>query len=223
MIGTVRLKRHFYSTLLLPLALSLFAPRAQCAAATEIEAVLLFNLTRFVDWPSVAFSDANAPVIIGILGRDPFGPELQNVVEGEQVNGRKVVVQRCSTIDEAAHCQVLFISSTEKSRARAVVEALRGHPVLTVSDLEDFARRDGGMMAFYLSPEKKIRLRINLEAAKAEQLNISSKLIHVAELEKSRSVLPRLRSALAFRLPLSPPRQPSVSVYPAIDWNARFG
>lgn len=212
--GSVRHTRHFSSAwpwfcllglALMGLSAAPAAWGAGGASAPEIESVLLFNLSRFVDWPNLAFADTNAPFVIGILGRDPFGEALQHVVAGEIVNGRRVMVQHCSTPEEAAHCQIVFISSSEKGRARILVGGLKGHPVLTVSDAENFTGKDGGMIAFYVNAEKKIRVRINLEAARAEELNISSKLLHVAELEKSRSSMPSFGNAFAgLRQTLSP-------------------
>jgi hypothetical protein len=53
--------------------------------------------------------------------------------------------------------------------------ALRGRNVLTVGDFETFVR-DGGVIRF-VELGNKLRLHINLDAAKAEHLDISSKLL----------------------------------------------
>lgn len=153
----------------------------------KLEAVLLFNLARFVDWPPEAFATTNAPLVIGILGRDPFGPTLEEVVRGELANGHPLRVKHCSTVHDAAECQIVFVSSSERSRAKAIVSDLKARPVLTVSDVEAFCRSAGGMVAFYVNEQHRIRVRLNLEAAKTAGLNVSSKLIQVAELERSHS------------------------------------
>ena len=157
----------------------------------EIEAVLLFNLARFVDWPPESFSNTNSPLVLGIFGTDPFGAALDSVVKGEAVNGHTIDVRRCSKVDEASRCHILFISSSEKSRTGRIVAALKGLPVLTVSDEEGFCRRYGGMVGFYLNEQNKVRLRLNLEAAKFCGLHVSAKLIQVAELEKTGLLRPR--------------------------------
>ena len=157
----------------------------------QIKAVLLFNLTRFVDWPSEAFATPGSPIVIGILGRDPFGARLDKAVEAEVVNGRKVVVQRYENLAAMKPCQILFISSSERARVKEVISALKGRPILTVGDFEDFVKQSGGMIRFYTNEQNKIRLRINLEAARADGLSISARLLQVAEVEKASSAFPR--------------------------------
>jgi len=77
-------------------------------------------------------------------------------------------------------CHILFISRSERPRLEQILAHLQGRSVLTVSDLEDFARQ-GGVIRFVLV-EDKVRLRINLEAAKAAGLTISSKLLRPAQI-----------------------------------------
>ena len=160
----------------------------------EIEAVLLLNLTRFVEWPTNSVEDRTA-MVIGLIGRDPFGDFLERAVAGERVNGRPIQVEHCQSIQQALACQVVFISSSERSRCREIIAHLKGHPVLTVSDMEDFARLDGGMIAFYVNAEHKVRLRLNVNSARAEQLSFSSKLIQVSELERPNAAQPNQGAA----------------------------
>ena len=145
----------------------------------QVKAVFLFNFAQFVEWPTNAFPDAQTPLIIGILGEDPFGSYLDETVRGEKVNNRPLVVQRYRRMDEIKSCHILFISRSEADRLEEVLGGLKGRNILTVGDFEGFAQR-GGMVRFVT--EKKVRLRINLEAAKAASLTISSKLLRPAEI-----------------------------------------
>jgi hypothetical protein len=61
-----------------------------------------------------------------------------------------------------------------------VLDSLQGRSVLTVSDGERFASQ-GGMIGF-VTEQNRIRLRINLEAARAANLTISSKLLRPARI-----------------------------------------
>jgi hypothetical protein len=156
---------------------------AQTAISLEnqVKATFLFNFARFVDWPAKAFSDADAPFIIGVLGEDPFGSYLDETVRGERVNGHPLTVQRYRRVNEIKACQVLFISRSEADRLEQILASLRGRSILTVGDTDDFAAR-GGMIR--LAPEKnKVRMRVNLNAVKAATLTISSKLLRVAEIQ----------------------------------------
>jgi hypothetical protein len=169
--------------LILLLASSLkLSAQTTASAEYQIKAVFLFNFARFVDWPAKAFPDADSPFVIGVLGDDPFGSYLDETVRGEKVNGHPLTVQRYRRVSEIRACQVLFISRSEADRLEQIVASLRGRGILTVGDTDDFAAR-GGMIR--LATEKnKVRMRVNLDAVKAANLAISSKLLRVAEIQR---------------------------------------
>lgn len=155
---------------------------AQSAAAREIQvkAVFLYNFVRFVDWPPRAFPTAEAPLIIGVLGDDPFGGSLDDAVRGETVEQRPLVIRRFRRLEDVDVCHVLFISRSEAPRLGAIIAGLKGRSILTVSDADEFTRF-GGMIRF-VTVNNKVRLRINVEAARAAELTISSKLLRPAEI-----------------------------------------
>jgi hypothetical protein len=145
----------------------------------QVKAVFLFNFTQFVEWPADAFAHANTPLVIGVLGEDPFGAYLDETVRGETVNGRPLIVARYRRVQEIGDCQILFISRSETEQLEQILASLVGKPVLTVGDVEGFARR-GGMIDL-ATVSGRIELRINLEAARAARLTMSSKLLRPAK------------------------------------------
>jgi hypothetical protein len=167
---------------ILLLTCGVLASRSAWSAPTlpQLEAVFLFNFSQFVEWPSQAFPDTRAPVVIGVLGSDPFGATLDEIVRGESVNGRALAVRRFQSVEEVNDCHILFIGRSETVRLREILQRLKGRSILTVGDMDDFARA-GGMIRFLLV-ENKIRLRINVEAARAAGLTISSKLLRPAQI-----------------------------------------
>jgi hypothetical protein len=154
--------------------------RADGPSEYQIKAVFLFNFAQFVEWPSTAFDGPKAPLVIGVLGEDPFGSSLDTTVRGEIINQRPLVVRRFQRVEEVDHCHILFVSRSESKRLEAVVAALRGRTILTVGDTDGFALR--GVMIRFITEKNRIRLRINLEAAKAAGLVVSSKLLRPAEI-----------------------------------------
>jgi hypothetical protein len=161
-------------------------PQKQTETSTEyqIKAVFLFNFTQFVEWPANAFPEKQSPLVIGVLGQDPFGTYLDETVKGEKVNGHPLVVRRFNNTDEASLCHILFIHSDKTEHLDQVLKTLKGRSILTVGDATDFAR-NGGMVRFF-KENNKIRIRINLEATKAADLTISSKLLRLAEIVDSK-------------------------------------
>ncbi|HYT71643.1 MAG TPA: YfiR family protein [Gemmatimonadales bacterium] len=154
---------------------------AQTARASEyqVKAVFLFNFAQFVDWPAEAFPGSDTPVVIGVLGDDPFGGVLDQTVRDERLRGRPFQVRRYQSVDEIKICHILFIGRSDADRPAGILAGLKHRPILTVSDADGFAER-GGTIRF-VTDRSRIRLQINLEAAEAAHLTISSKLLRLAE------------------------------------------
>ncbi len=146
----------------------------------QVKAVFLFNFSQFVDWPTNAFPEKQTPLVIGVLGENPFGAYLDEIVRGETVNNHPLLIEHYSRLEDIKRCQILFVSRSETRQLDLILENLKGRSILTVGDIEGFAKR-GGMIQF-VTKKNKIRLQINLEAAKAAGLTISSKLLRLAEI-----------------------------------------
>jgi hypothetical protein len=163
------------------LALAAAPGRAQAPPSEyQVKAAFLFNFSQFVDWPAAAFADGRSPLVIGVLGEDPFGATLDEIIRGETVNGRPLAVRRYKSIDQVDACHILFIDRSQTGQLDTVVTALRERSVLTVGDFEGFTRR-GGIIRF-VTVGNKIRLRVNLAAAQQAKLTISSKLLRPAQI-----------------------------------------
>jgi hypothetical protein len=147
---------------------------------SEVEAVFLFNFAQFIEWPAAAFSDPRSSFIIGILGDDPFGRVLDDVVRGEVVDGHALVVERFSRVEDIDVCHILFVGQIEEARYLHTFAALQGRAILTVGEVDGFSVRGGAIR--FVTANNRIRLRINVDAAKAAHLTISSKLLRSAEI-----------------------------------------
>ena len=145
-----------------------------------VKAVFLFNFAQFVEWPPAVFAGANSPIVIGVLGENPFGAYLDETVRGEKVNNRPVDIQRYQRVDEIQTCHVLFISRSEANRLDQILVSLKDRSILIVGDGDDFVQR-GGMIRL-ATVQNKVRLIINVDAARAAHLTISSGLLRAAEL-----------------------------------------
>lgn len=151
---------------------------AQEANPTEyqVKAAYLYNFGKFIEWPSA--TSAGDLFSVCVLGEDPFGATLDRTVAGENINGKKAVVRRFAKLQDAARCHILFISSTEDSQLGAILAALDGTSVLTVSDIPQFTQR-GGMIQFVMEANK-VRFEVNLTTVERDGLTMSSQLLKVA-------------------------------------------
>jgi len=176
----ILVRRSF--VLLLPILFVTLTSSTQQEAIPDyqVKAVFLYNFAQFVEWPAQAFTEGNAPLVIGILGNDPFGNYLDETVKGESVSGHPIVVKRFQTIDEIKNCHILFISTTDKEKVKVICDKLKSRNILTVGDAPNFSKL-GGIVRFFIE-DNKTKIRINLEAAKQADLTISSKLLRLADI-----------------------------------------
>ena len=171
---------------LVAVGLCLFAPLAQSVTApteSQVEAVFVYNFSRFVEWPPQAFAAGDGPFVIGILGSDPFGGRLDEAVHGEQINGHALEIRRFRNVSEIGNCQILFIDRSQGSEIKNILNSLDHRSILTVSALEDSTKY--GVMVQFATENNRVRLRINVDSAKAAGLTISSKLLRPAEIVTS--------------------------------------
>src|SRR5271154_3299339 len=111
--------------------LGLSAARGQTVSHEyPLKAVFLFNFAQFTGWPTNAFDKPDSPLVIGVLGDDPFGAVLDDAVRDEIVNGRKFVVERYHRVEDIKTCHILFISQSETKRLDKIVMSLKDKPVL---------------------------------------------------------------------------------------------
>jgi len=155
---------------------------AQQLSPTEhqVKAAFLYNFGRFVEWPRTASAPAGDPFSICLLGEDPFGPVLEETLEGKEVHGKKLLLRRIGSAKDTLRCQILFISSSEDSHLTEILTLLAGRSILTVSEMPRFAYR-GGMIGFTLE-QNKVRFEINPPAAERGGLIISSQLLKLAKI-----------------------------------------
>lgn len=158
---------------------------AQVPDEYKVKAVFLFHFAQFVEWPEGSFSNADDPLVIGVLGEDPFGQYLDEVVSGESIKGHPLLVKRFDRLEDIGACHILFVRAEGMGQLRTVLKELEPRAMLTVGDNPAFIRA-GGMIRFF-SEDSKIRLQINPEAARSSGLTISSKLLRLADISIPKS------------------------------------
>jgi hypothetical protein len=143
----------------------------------SVKAAYLSKFGAFVDWPPNAFNSPNSPIVICVAGEDPFGPVLDQTVGGQRIGSRPIEVKRLERVERNQGCQILYLGSSRRQSAAEALKAVRGAPVLTVTD----GKRNGppGIIQFAVTGNH-VRFSIDPEAAARCGLTISSKLLSVA-------------------------------------------
>lgn len=144
----------------------------------QVKAAYLYNFGKFVTWPSTTEASTAESFGVCVLGDDPFGPALDEVVTNAMVANKKIIAKRMKDPAEASGCQIVFVASSESSRLDKVLRVLSKHDVLTVSDIPHFVDRRG--MIQFVMDKGRVRFEVNLTATDDAGLVISSEMLKVA-------------------------------------------
>lgn len=161
--------------------------RAQPAVSltpNQHKALYLYNFAKYTEWPKAAFASDDAPFVLGILGKNPFGKDI-GVLDNKTVKGRKLEVRPYSSVEEmlASGCQLLFIASSETNKLAQILKALENTNVLTIAEADGFLQASG---MINLVTEKKtagtqtVAFEINLPAAQKANLKLDAQLLKLA-------------------------------------------
>ena len=154
-----------------------------------IKAGFIFNFAKFVDWPPTTFAQPDSPIVIGILGTDPFGAIIDQIVQEKKIGGRGFVVRRLkwgTDLKDLKECKILFVGASERVHIDELVQIVKGLPILTVGETPGFAER-GGVIRLVLE-DNKVRFEVNVEAARQAGLTISSRLLTLARIIQQTAV-----------------------------------
>ena len=155
--------------------ISLFAPllSAQLKDESAVKAALVFNLTKYVEWPH-----QSQALTIGFVGDGPMGETLQKVLDGKTSESRPIRVLLFPSDGQLEQCNILYIAQSSPNKIRAAIDKVRNKGVLTVGDSDSFAR-NGGMVGLVRTGDQ-VQIQVNLEATEESQLKISSRLLNLS-------------------------------------------
>ncbi|MFL6515645.1 MAG: YfiR family protein [Chthoniobacterales bacterium] len=150
--------------------------------ATEygLKSVFLYQFCRFMEWPASAFSSPRDPLVIGVIGDDPFGQLLNEAVEGETYHGRPIRIEHYRNPRDIKRCHILFVSHSDEDQVNQILSSVAGKNIITVGETDDFLDH-GGMIAL-TADRNKVHVRVNQSSLRTANVEVSSKLLRVAEI-----------------------------------------
>ena len=159
--------------LLAAIALLFAAPAGAQPSDLAVKAAFLTKFGAYVGWPRLQ----TGPLTLCVVGSDPFGATLDGAARGQQVDGRPIAVRRLPAATGAESCQIAFVEGASPPRTAELLQALRGKPVLTVTDSRAGPHR--GMIHFVIDGGR-VRFHIDQAAAQQSGLSLSSRLLAIA-------------------------------------------
>ncbi len=162
---------------------------AQTSSFTPYQhkALYLYQFAKYTEWPKEILADDNGPFVLGILGKDPFGKDI-DIIQGKPIKGRKLTVKRFAKVQEVTGCHLLFISSSETEQLPQILKALEKSSILTIAESEGFAQQSA--MINLVAEQKSagsqtVSFEINRAAAEKANLKLDTQLLKLAKRVKS--------------------------------------
>lgn len=145
----------------------------------QLKAALIYSFTKYIDWPPSRFASPDSPVVIGIIGQNPFGDELERVVEGRKVNGRGFLIKPIYSAKEIASVHVLFVPAGEEPRVVGnTMDLIQAPGVLTVGETDQFTVL-GGIITF-VTVEDKVHFEVSRDSAERGGVRIGQQLLKLS-------------------------------------------
>ena len=158
--------------------------------AKKVKIAYLYNFSRYIDWPTVAFSQSDAPFVVGVLGDDPFGSKLDKLAKKKFGGERPIVIRRFASWEEYEACHVLFIpSGAGADLGSRAIEGTRDLPLLLVSDVGSTTELSPPIR-LYLDADVTIGFEVNLTETRQRKLKIDAKLLKLARVVDPGSTRP---------------------------------
>ena len=164
------------------LAVTLSAAIPAQVTEYQVKAAVLYKFVQFVTWPPESFSSPSDPVVACVLGQSSFAFALKELSRGKLVWGRPFTVREVANAQQAKSCQILFVAAFERKQFRSILADLMTTPILTVADTDGFT--DAGGVVNLISEGGMVHFQINVMAAKQNNLQVSSKLLSLAQIVK---------------------------------------
>lgn len=152
----------------------LAAGAAEPVPESDLKAAFVFNFAVFTEWPQEVLA-GGAPISLCASAGSPLFASLAQLND-KMVNGHRVAVRASAAAMRS--CHVLVLDRADRERWSQLKRDLGGANVLTVADGRSIGT-DGAVIAMSIE-DQRIGFDVDMAAARAARLTLSSKLLRLA-------------------------------------------
>lgn len=167
--------------LLLPLSARAQQGEALSLYEQKIKAGLVYNFLKFTDWPAGVLAQNEGKLHVCLFGGDSFDGYL-HPLEGKMAQQHVISIKRVNDIHQTDRCNLIFVHRNVEGNLPGLLKFLKGKPVLTMSDITDFASQ-GGMVEMTKENER-VSLYINENEVGNSGVHIQNRILKLAKPKK---------------------------------------
>lgn len=161
------------------------AARSRPASALDgteykVKAASLYHFINYTTWPKEAFVNERSPIVLLVVGQDPFGEVLDELFKGKKSGGRSIRVLRAESLEELPSAHMVFLAQSHAKELAALLKAVSPTSALVVGDSDGQAEQ-GAHVSFFMD-SNRVRFAVNVAAVKRSKLSISPEMLKLARI-----------------------------------------
>lgn len=167
-----KMRRIFFLFILL-----LYVHLSAYESEDKLKVVIAGKVAKYTDWENKNYSKFKITIL-----HNPYNSLFDETFLGKKIKDKEIEIEYINSLDELQETNMLYISTADAKELETILKQVQGKGILTVSDIRGFAEKEGIIQIYFVS--QKVKLKINLDVARRENLKISSSLLNIATVIK---------------------------------------
>jgi hypothetical protein len=148
---------------------------AQDRPMHEVYSMMVFNFTKYVQWPD---HTAGGEFVIGVIGNTEVYNTLTTWYGGKPRGAKTYVIKKFNNADEMGDCHVVFIDKSKSGVFEDVNNKMKGKGTLIITDKNGLGEKGSGIN--FKTVDNKLKFELNQKAIEASNLKVSGALSSMA-------------------------------------------
>jgi hypothetical protein len=141
----------------------------------EVYSMMVYNFTKYVQWPD---HDASGEFVIGVIGNSDVYNTLNSWYGGKPRGSKTYVIKKFSSVSDVTECHVLFLDKGKSSEFEAVNMKVKGKGTLVITDKNGLGEK--GSSINFKTVDNKLKFELNQKAIETSNLKVSGALSSMA-------------------------------------------
>jgi hypothetical protein len=141
----------------------------------EVYSMMVFNFTKYVQWPD---HTASGEFVIGVVGNSDVYNTLNTWYGGKPRGTKTYVIKKFSNASEITDCHVVFIDKSKSGEFESINGKVKGKGTLVITDKNGLGEKGSGIN--FKTIDNKLKFELNQKALEASNLKVSGALSSMA-------------------------------------------
>lgn len=141
----------------------------------EVYSMMVFNFTKYVQWPD---HTASGEFIIGVVGNENMYKTLSDWYGGKPRGSKTYVIKKFNSAAEVTNCHVVYIDRSKSNEFDAINAKVQGKGTLIVTDKSGLGEK--GSAINFKTVDNKLKFELNQKVVESANLKVSGSLTSMA-------------------------------------------